>query len=338
MTDAHQPEDPDEPRPRRYGTVKWFNNEKGYGFIAADGGPDVFVHHSAIRAHGFRTLAEGDRVEFDVDADSGHVRAVRPARVGGGEPARDRGSAGDGRSDLGVPGETTAIAPAAARRGLAAARDLALSGRRRLVQAPTSADGRTMPIAVYLSSEVNASEVELAVVGLLDQVDVDITEALPPVISSWFGLMLGRLRHWSSSAQAEEVAARIERALTVRLLEQPQADVDAKQAEAVARLMTALEKQESACIQVGSLFLLKVDGTLVVRNLTPGELSFLARHPSTLATPRQVLDVLERLVTQPAGPAAPDQGPSPDHRTGAPVVAHERRIPPSAAGTPPELR
>lgn len=50
------------------GTVKWFNSEKGYGFIATDDGPDVFVHYSAINMSGFRTLSEGDRVEFEVKA------------------------------------------------------------------------------------------------------------------------------------------------------------------------------------------------------------------------------------------------------------------------------
>ena len=48
------------------GTVKWFNAEKGYGFIAVDGGQDVFVHYSAIQADGYRILEEGQRVEFDV--------------------------------------------------------------------------------------------------------------------------------------------------------------------------------------------------------------------------------------------------------------------------------
>jgi len=48
------------------GTVKWFNSEKGYGFIAVDGGQDVFVHYSAIVADGYRSLDEGQRVEFDV--------------------------------------------------------------------------------------------------------------------------------------------------------------------------------------------------------------------------------------------------------------------------------
>jgi len=48
------------------GTVKWFNAEKGYGFIAVDGGEDVFVHYTAIQADGYRSLDEGQRVEFEV--------------------------------------------------------------------------------------------------------------------------------------------------------------------------------------------------------------------------------------------------------------------------------
>ena len=48
------------------GTVKWFNDSKGYGFIEQEDGPDVFVHQSAISADGFRTLKEGDRVRFDI--------------------------------------------------------------------------------------------------------------------------------------------------------------------------------------------------------------------------------------------------------------------------------
>jgi CspA family cold shock protein len=48
------------------GTVKWFNDQKGYGFLAYEGGKDVFVHHSAIEAAGFRSLTEGDSVEFSI--------------------------------------------------------------------------------------------------------------------------------------------------------------------------------------------------------------------------------------------------------------------------------
>ncbi len=48
------------------GTVKWFNESKGFGFLSREGGADVFVHHSDIRADGFRTLNEGDKVQFEV--------------------------------------------------------------------------------------------------------------------------------------------------------------------------------------------------------------------------------------------------------------------------------
>ena len=51
---------------RERGAVKWFNEAKGFGFITREGEPDVFVHHSAIQGNGFKTLAEGQRVEFEV--------------------------------------------------------------------------------------------------------------------------------------------------------------------------------------------------------------------------------------------------------------------------------
>jgi cold shock protein len=66
---------------RVIGTVKWFNDAKGYGFLAQDGGKDVFVHHSAIEAEGFRSLTEGDKVEFSIEQGPKGPSAVNVRRV-----------------------------------------------------------------------------------------------------------------------------------------------------------------------------------------------------------------------------------------------------------------
>ena len=60
------------------GTVKWFNDGKGYGFITAEGEQEVFVHHASIEGEGFRTLHEGERVEFDIKTG---VRGAEAAHV-----------------------------------------------------------------------------------------------------------------------------------------------------------------------------------------------------------------------------------------------------------------
>jgi CspA family cold shock protein len=63
------------------GTVKWFNEAKGFGFLSREGGPDVFVHHSEIRAEGFRTLNEGDRVRFEVVDSPKGPRAANVTKI-----------------------------------------------------------------------------------------------------------------------------------------------------------------------------------------------------------------------------------------------------------------
>ncbi len=63
------------------GTVKWFNNEKGYGFITMEGGDDVFVHYSAIAGDGFRTLHEGQRVEFEVSQGQKGLQASNVTKL-----------------------------------------------------------------------------------------------------------------------------------------------------------------------------------------------------------------------------------------------------------------
>jgi cold shock protein len=64
------------------GIVKWFNNDKGFGFIKRDTGEDVFVHHTAIQANGYRTLTEGERVDFDVKQGPKGLQAENVRRAG----------------------------------------------------------------------------------------------------------------------------------------------------------------------------------------------------------------------------------------------------------------
>ena len=63
------------------GSVKWFNDAKGFGFITQEGGEDVFVHFSAVQAQGFKSLAEGDKVEFEVTKGPKGLQAANVRKV-----------------------------------------------------------------------------------------------------------------------------------------------------------------------------------------------------------------------------------------------------------------
>jgi len=90
---------------REHGTVKWFAQDKGYGFIRRESGPDVFVHHSAIQGSGFKSLSEGEEVEFEVVEEDRGLKAVNVSRLN--PPAAGEGmSRGGGLGRSGTAGSS----------------------------------------------------------------------------------------------------------------------------------------------------------------------------------------------------------------------------------------
>jgi cold shock protein len=78
------------PSGKRQGRVKWFNDTKGYGFIVVDNTPDIFVHYSAIKMEGFRTLKEGDIVEFELLHSTKGLQAINVTKVDSSEEQVDQ--------------------------------------------------------------------------------------------------------------------------------------------------------------------------------------------------------------------------------------------------------
>ena len=72
---------------RTQGKVKWFNDVKGFGFISGEGGQDIFVHHTAILAEGYRSLKEGELVEFELEPGPKGLKAVNVRAVNAQQPA-----------------------------------------------------------------------------------------------------------------------------------------------------------------------------------------------------------------------------------------------------------
>ncbi|ONI90590.1 hypothetical protein ALI144C_02605 [Actinosynnema sp. ALI-1.44] len=162
-----------------------------------------------------------------------------------------------------------------------------------------------MPTVTYLADGSHHKEVQAALEKLLDAFGFDVNSRGPHVLGSVFQKTQFRLRKALTSDQITERLLKIERGIELQLVGKAQADVDALQGDAVAKLLTALKDEPTALIQIGSLLLIKADGVPVVRNLTQEELRYLERNPRLLEQPASILRRLaEASQPQPALPPA----------------------------------
>jgi uncharacterized protein YjbI with pentapeptide repeats len=158
-----------------------------------------------------------------------------------------------------------------------------------------SASVQEFVVQVYLESQDGASEVDQGVLGVLRGMNAELGFRPPPVIDSWFRKFRATVERTVESDPFSDLTLRVERALEMKALHEPQAQIDSAEAGAAADLIRSLDRQKNALVQIGSLLLIKVDGNLVVRNLTQRELAFIQRNPASSANAKDILGRLQGL-------------------------------------------
>lgn len=152
---------------------------------------------------------------------------------------------------------------------------------------------RSTPVSVYVDGD--HAEVEEALAGVLEAFGLEITDSFPPIRGSWYRAFVTRAKKAATAPEFTSRLAKLERALELQVIHRAQAEVDAAQGDAVAKLITALGKSPDAIIQIGSVLLIKVGGVPVVRNLTQIELGHLERNPALFRDPAAALHELQQV-------------------------------------------
>ncbi|WP_329059868.1 hypothetical protein [Amycolatopsis sp. NBC_01480] len=160
---------------------------------------------------------------------------------------------------------------------------------------PSSGFRRALPVSLYLENDEDKLEVQGALMEVLKVFDIEVRDLWPEIRGSSFRSFLARTRTSMRSPEFRTRLAKIERAVELQALHKVQAEVDAAQGDAVAKLITALGSTPTAMIQIGSVLLMKIDGEVTVRNLTQLELLHLERNPALLRAPAEALHELQRL-------------------------------------------
>ena len=159
------------------------------------------------------------------------------------------------------------------------------------LEAARAALASGIQVRIYLAVGDDAGPIDLAVLDLLDAYGFRVEFRDVPVMGSWFREFWVHVKR--SSPPIDEQLVKLARAVELQGLDRPQSEVDLNQAEAVARLLGALDSESDALIQVGSVFLVKFNNVVVVRNLSQTELAYFSRNPALFKDPEKALQCLQ---------------------------------------------
>ncbi|GAA1001809.1 hypothetical protein GCM10009555_107000 [Acrocarpospora macrocephala] len=164
---------------------------------------------------------------------------------------------------------------------------------------PDKARIREISVRIYIENDETSPEgVASALEEVLAEHEFTISQDLDTLHGSWFRTLIARtkrsLTRREAQEQMDELVDKLQRAAELRLIHSKQAEVDSAQGSTVAALISSLEGTSDASIQVGSILLAKISGTIYVRNLTQRELVYIEHHPTLLAEPSQILAALEK--------------------------------------------
>ncbi|MEU7743240.1 DUF4287 domain-containing protein [Nonomuraea sp. NPDC049158] len=167
-------------------------------------------------------------------------------------------------------------------------------------------DEHAVSVLVYIAGESVANRTLLDVVEALGQIlgafDLDRVDSSGPLLGSlayWFRMRRRDFKEATASDLGKELGAEVKRALQLRAVDAEQAKVDDAKAAAATKLIASVEAHDAAVIQVGALLLVKANGVLHVRDLSPREINFLRQHPHSFTDPATVLARLETSITDP---------------------------------------
>lgn len=154
-----------------------------------------------------------------------------------------------------------------------------------------------LPVSIFLGAGHDSPTVENAVSQLLTELGMAAFGHEPPVIGSWYRDLWARTRKQTAHLTPEQIAAELERKLRIEVFDKAQAVIDNQQATGAAALIAALQGEDRACVRVGSILVLKIDGLVLVNNLTQLQLSWLERNQALLRDPEGLLSGLDELAT-----------------------------------------